>query len=59
MSSAWALVEYREKGYLSNDSIFELDKIWDTPGDLQATNNKKRFMREAFNRLNIKYKDYV
>ena len=58
MDSAWALIEYREKGYLSEDAIFNLDKIWETPGDRDATVYKKRFMRKAFKRLNIKYKDY-
>jgi len=55
MAAGWALVEYREKGRLSADAMARLDEIWETPGDPEVTETKRRFMRESFDTLGIAY----
>ncbi|OGS22010.1 MAG: hypothetical protein A2252_08310 [Elusimicrobia bacterium RIFOXYA2_FULL_39_19] len=55
--AAWALLEYRNKGYLSKYDIKKLDEIWDTPGDPEVTGYKKKFMRDTFSKLKIKYEE--
>jgi glucosamine-6-phosphate deaminase len=55
MAAGWALVEYHEQGRLSADAMAKLDEIWETPGDLQATEAKQRFMRESFATLGIEH----
>jgi glucosamine-6-phosphate deaminase len=58
LESAWALIEYKEKGYLSEETVMQLDKIWETANDPESTIYKSRFMREAFKKLKIIFKDY-
>jgi glucosamine-6-phosphate deaminase len=53
--SSWALEEYRQKGYLSMESIHRLDKIWESSGDIEDIFFKKDFMRKSFQSLGIKY----
>ncbi|NUP98918.1 MAG: 6-phosphogluconolactonase [Armatimonadetes bacterium] len=53
MAAAWALLEYRERGWLSAESMARLDENWETPGNPAATAAKRHFMRESFDRLGI------
>lgn len=54
-AAAWALVEYREKGTLDAAAMARLDDIWETPGDPQATQSKKEFMRQSLATLDIDF----
>ena len=58
MQSAWALIEYKEKGYLSSESLIRLDRIWDKTGNLSVVNNNKKYIRNALDSLEISYQDY-
>jgi len=55
LDAAWALMEYRQKGVLDAAAMARLDAIWETPGDPEATTLKRRFMRESFQRLGIRF----
>jgi len=55
LDAAWALLEYRQKGILDAAAMTRLDEIWETPGDPEATALKRRFMRESFDELGIRY----
>lgn len=55
MDAGWALIEYRENGRLSAEAMARLDEIWETPGDPEATEAKRRFMRESFDTLGIEH----
>jgi len=43
------------KGILDAAAMTRLDEIWETPGDPEATALKRRFMRESFDELGIRY----
>lgn len=57
MQSAWALIEYRKKGYLSGESILRLCRIWDKSGDLGAKNIAKKYIRNTLDILEINYQN--
>ena len=57
LQSAWALIEYKEKGYLSSESLIRLDRIWDKTGDLSVVNNNKKYIRNALDSLEISYQN--
>lgn len=55
MAAGWALLEYRERGRLSSEAMERLDQIWETPGDPEATAEKRAFMRASFEALGIEH----
>jgi glucosamine-6-phosphate deaminase len=57
MKSAWALIEYRKKGYLSGESITRLERIWNKTGDLSVVNIDNKYIRNALDSLGISYRD--
>lgn len=58
MQSAWALIEYKEKGYLSSESIIRLDSIWNKTGDLSVVNIDNKYIRNALDSLGISYQNF-
>jgi hypothetical protein len=57
MQSAWALIEYRKKGYLSSESILRLCRIWDKIGDFGAINIAGKYIKNALDSLDISYQN--
>jgi glucosamine-6-phosphate deaminase len=54
--SAWALIEYRERGYLSGESMIKLERIWNKTGDL-SVNIDNAYITNALDSLGINYRD--
>ncbi len=53
MAAGWALLEYRERGRLSAETMARLDENWETAGDQETTAAKRAFMRASFATMGI------
>lgn len=58
IESAWALIEYKEKGYLSRESILRLDMIWNKISNKNFIEHNKKYVRNTLDSLRIRYQDY-